>query len=73
MNKLSEEELLDFLVEVIWGHMFSTPEEVCEYLGLKPTTVASRLKKIGREEWARPYYRYHNRLQSEKRKREKLR
>ena len=59
--KLTEDDLLDTLVEVIYTHINGLPaQECCDTLGLTPTAVVKRLYRMGRHEWAKPYNRLKN-------------
>lgn len=59
--KLTEDDLLDTLVEVIYTHINGIhPRECCEELGVTPTAVVKRLYRMGRHEWAKPYNKLKN-------------
>lgn len=58
----------DFLVEVIWGLMFTSPEEVCKTFGTKPMAIGQRLQRMERGDLARPFYRLNNQIQREKKR-----
>lgn len=59
--KLTEDDLLDTMVEVIYTHINGLPPETCcESLGITPTAVVKRLYRMGRHEWAKPYNRLKN-------------